>query len=246
MFDLITGHAQHIPQRPALPILISATSQALLVGALVLPVLLVTGQLPQTPTMLAFVAAPPAPPPPPPPPPPPAAQKQKPPDTPPVPNASAAPVDMPTRIQPELFDDEGEEGVPGGVEGGIPGGVIGGVLGGLLTEIPPPPPPAPAAPRAPVRTGGNVQAPALITRVEPVYPPMAVHSFMQGTVILEALVDEDGTVDEVQVLRSAGKILDEAAIDAVKQWRYEPLLLNGIRAPFILSVVLSFKLTTKG
>jgi protein TonB len=147
---------------------------------------------------------------------------------------------MPTRIQPELFDDEGEEGVPGGVEGGNPGGVIGGVLGGLVTEIPPPPPPA--APRAPVRTGGNIQPPALITRVEPVYPPMAVQAFMRGTAILEATVNEDGTVDDVRVLRSAGKLLDKAALDAVKQWRYEPLLLNGIRTRFILTVVLTFNL----
>jgi protein TonB len=244
MFDLITGQSQHIPQRPALPIIISMTSQVAIVAVLVVPVLFVTGQLPQAPTMLAFVAAPPAPPPPPPPPPPPAAPKQRTPDPQPV-ATSAAPVEMPTRIEPPSFDDEGEEGVPGGVEGGIPGGVVGGVPGGLLTEIPPPPPPEPVSLRVPVRTGGNIKAPALIKRVEPVYPDVAVSAFMQGTAILEAIVHEDGTVEEVKVLRSAGKLLDQAALDAVKQWRYEPLLLNGIRTRFILTVVLSFKLTTQ-
>lgn len=244
MFDLITGHAPHIPQRPALPILISTTSQALVVAALLVPVLFVTGALPQTPTMLAFVAAPPAPPPPPPPPPPPAAAERRTTPDPQPQNPAAAPVDMPTRLTQESFDDEGVEGVPGGVEGGIPGGVVGGVLGGLLTVIPPAPP-APAAPRLPVRTGGNIQAPALIKRVEPVYPPMAVQAFITGTVILEATVGEQGAVEDVKVLRSASALLDRAAIDAVRQWRYEPLQLNGIRTRFILTVVLSFNLQQK-
>lgn len=244
MFDLITGQAQHIPQRPALPILISTTSQVLVVCALLVPILLVTDALPQTPTMLAFVAAPPAPPPPPPPPPPPAAAERRTTPDPQPQNPAAAPVEMPKNIVPESFDDEGVEGVPGGVEGGIPGGVVGGVLGGLLTEIPPPPPPAPAA-RTPVRTGGNIKAPALIKRVEPVYPPIAVQAFMTGTVILEATVDESGVVENVKVLRTAGALLDKAAIVAVEQWRYEPLMLNGIRTRFILTVVLSFNLQPK-
>jgi len=245
MFELITGQTQHIPQRNALAILISTTTQIAIVSALAVPVLFVAGQLPETPTMLAFVASPPTPPPPPPPPAPPAAQKRTSPDTPPTPSASAAPVEMPSRLEPELFDDEGiEEGVPGGLKGGIPGGVIGGVLGGLLIQIPPPPPPAPA-PRAPVRTGGNVQAPALVKRVEPVYPPMAVQAFISGTVILEATVDEDGSVLGAKVLRSGGVLLDKAALEAVRQWRYEPLLLNGVPTRFILTVVLSFNLTQK-
>jgi protein TonB len=245
MFDLITGHAQHIPQKAALPILISTTTQVIVVSALLVPILFVTGQLPETPTMLAFVAAPPAPPPPPPPPPP-AAPRKPTPATQPAPRASAAPVAMPTSLVPESLDEEGDEGVPGGVEGGIPGGVVGGIVGGLLTEIPPPPPPPPApVSRAPVRTGGNLQAPALIKRVEPIYPPMAVQAFITGTSILEATVDENGAVEDVKVLRSASAILDRAALEAVRQWRYEPLLLNGIRTRFILTVVLSFNLSQK-
>jgi protein TonB len=96
-----------------------------------------------------------------------------------------------------------------------------------------------------VRTGGNLQAPALITRVEPIYPPIAVQAFITGTAILEATVDEQGAVEDVRVLRSAGAVLDKAALDAVRQWRYEPLLLNGIRTRFILTVVLSFNLQQK-
>lgn len=153
---------------------------------------------------------------------------------------------MPTSLVPESLDEEGFEGVPGGVEGGIPGGVVGGVVGGLMAEIPPPPPPPPApVSRAPVRTGGNLQAPALLKRVEPIYPPMAVQAFITGTAILEATVDENGAVEDVKVLRSASAILDRAALEAVRQWQYEPLLLNGIRTRFILTVVLSFNLKQK-
>jgi protein TonB len=121
--------------------------------------------------------------------------------------------------------------------------VVGGVVGGLPdAPLPPPPPPAPA-PRAPVRIGGQIQAPALLHRVEPIYPPFAVNAHLQGVVILEALVDEDGTVAEVKVLRSPNALLDNAALTAVRQWRYSPLLLNGIRTRFVLTVVLSFYLT---
>ena len=65
---------------------------------------------------------------------------------------------------------------------------------------------------------------------------------MQGIVILETVVGEDGRVIEVRVLRSAGDVLDRAAIAAIRQWRYAPLELNGVRARFLLTATLSFKL----
>jgi protein TonB len=122
--------------------------------------------------------------------------------------------------------------VEGGVEGGIDGGIDGGVR--------PPPSPLPS-PAAPVRIGGNIQAPALIARVGPVYPEMVVFAHVRGIVLLEATVGADGRVEEVHVLRSV-KLLDRAAIHAVKQWRYSPLVLNGVRTPFVLTVTLSFSL----
>src|SRR5688572_1516569 len=241
MFELITGEAKHIPSKPALPVFISVSAQLALVGALLLPLLFVTGQLPATPTMLAFVAAPPAPPPPPPPA---AAKKATSPENKPVPTTGAAPIEAPAEIAPERPDDEIADGVTGGVEGGIPGGVLGGVVGGLPTDIPPPPPPpAPPAPRAPVRIGGQIQAPELVHRVEPIYPALAVSAHASGTVILEAIVDADGRVAEVKVLRSAHRLLDASAIAAVRQWRYSPLVLNGIRESFVLTVVLLFQLS---
>jgi protein TonB len=109
----------------------------------------------------------------------------------------------------------------------------------MVTEVLPPAPPPP--PRTPRRIGGELQAPALIHRVEPDYPGVAISAKVTGTVILEATVDESGAVTDLKVLRSIA-LLDRAAIKAVKQWRYEPFLLNGIAAPFILTVTVTFSL----
>ena len=249
MFDLIATGDRPRTSRGIVPLLTSWAIHAIVIGAVVvLPLFYATDRLPEAPReVLAFVA-PAAPAPPPPPPPPaaaPAAQKPVarearrvprpvPAPTPPVP--IAAPIEQ---VEPfdVAFDDEG---VVGGVEGGVPGGVIGGVVGGLA-DVPPPPPP-PAQPRAPIRTGGELKAPALITRVPPVYPPIAVSAKIQGVVILEATVGRNGHVEEVRVLRSV-PLLDQAAKDAVLQWRYAPLLLNGKPERFILTVTLSFTLT---
>jgi protein TonB len=191
--------------------------------------------------MMAFVAEASAPPPPPPPPPP-AAKSPGPASAKPAPSAGAAPVEPPSTIQPERPNDEGDIGVPGGVEGGIPGGVVGGVVGGLPGDIPPPPPPAPPPPRAPVRVGGQIQTPALVRKVDPIYPDVAVSARIRGVVILEANVDRDGRVIDVKVLRTANRLLDDAAITAVRQWQYRPLILNGSPEPFVLTVVLTFNL----
>ena len=201
----------------------------------------ISDKLPAVPTMMAFVAEAPPPSVPPPPPPPKAAKAAAP--SRPFPTAGptlTAPAAIPVGIRPETALDLGDEGgVVGGVEGGIPGGVLGGLLGGVMTEVmPPPPPPAPAKPR---RVGGDLQAPALIHRVEPDYPGMAVSGKVSGTVILEATVDEAGSVTDVKVLRSI-LLLDKAAIKAVRQWRYQPLLLNGQPISFILTVTVSFSL----
>lgn len=246
MFDLITGQARHIPGGGGVPVLVSSALHLIGLGAVIaVPVLLMTDVLPEVPTMMAFVAAAPAPPPPPPPPAPPVpkgAQPQQTPQTAPT-NKFAAPIEAPSEITPEHGSADQSEGVPGGVEGGVPGGVVGGVVGGIPTEAPPPPPPPPPppAPKGPVRVGGQIQPPALVQRVEPVYPGVAVSAHVQGVVILEALVDPEGRVKDVKVLRSV-PLLDKAAIDAVMQWRYSPVVLNGTPVPFILTVVVSFSL----
>jgi len=248
MFDLVAGATEHIPHRPAVPALISLAAQLGLVATVgVASVVIGAGRLPEMPTMMAFVAdLPPAPPPAPPPPPPAARPAERAAARPQTPAAAALPAlaAAPGRIELEPGGGEdADEGVPGGVESGIPGGQVGG---GALAELPapppPPPPPAPTAPAAPIRVGGKVPQPALLQRVEPEYPSAAVEARVQGIVILETVVGEDGRVIEVRVLRSAGDVLDRAAIAAIRQWRYAPLELNGVRARFLLTATLSFKL----
>jgi protein TonB len=245
MFDL-TAETMERPFRdrhPSATLLSVATHVAIIGGVAWVVLFSMPDTLPQVPSMMAFVAAAPVPSPPPPPPPP-APQRAKAaqvsklvPKTGPT---FTAPTEVPVGIQAESGIDLGDEGgVVGGVEGGIPGGVLGGILGGMVTEAPPPlPPPPPATPR---RVGGDLQAPALIKRVEPDYPGVAVSGKVSGTVILEATVNEAGVVTDVNVLRSI-TLLDKAAIKAVKQWRYEPLMLGGQPVPFILVVTLTFTL----
>ena len=129
----------------------------------------------------------------------------------------------------------------GGVEGGVVGGVLGGIVGGIISSAPPPPPPPPA-PVVPVRIGGQINTPALVHRVEPVYPEVAAKAQLAGQVVLEALVGTDGAVESVTLQRSSNKLLDKAAIAALKQWRYTPLVLNGIPTPFILTVTFTFRI----
>jgi len=88
----------------------------------------------------------------------------------------------------------------------------------------------------------NPFKPELVRRIEPEYPPLAVKAHIQGVVIMEAIVNEEGAVQNVRLLRSANPLLDREAEIALKQWRYSPLVLNGIRVPFILTVTLSFHL----
>jgi protein TonB len=236
MFDLITGNVQHAPRHQAASVLVSIAVQVSVATALVLATLLVVeSPVPRAVMMMAFVAAPPPPPPPPPPPkaPEPAQTASKPMPT----NPAAAPVEPPREIAPEgppvALDDESFEGVPGGVVGGVAGG---------LEPLAPPPPLAPAPePRKPVRVGGVIKEPALVYRVDPVYPGVAVSANIQGTVILEAIVDEDGRVESLKVLRSV-PVLDKSALDAVRQWRYSPVILNGRPEKFILTVAVTFRL----
>ncbi|HVE81324.1 MAG TPA: TonB family protein, partial [Myxococcales bacterium] len=84
------------------------------------------------------------------------------------------------------------------------------------------PPPPPPAPKAPIRPGGEIQSPALVKRVDPVYPEIAVAANLEGIVILEAVVGTDGRVESVSVLRGI-PLLDNAAKAAVMQWQYAPL-----------------------
>ena len=113
-------------------------------------------------------------------------------------------------------------GVPGGVAGGSMGGVLGGVIGGMGGAPAPPKP----KPTGPVRVGGNVQAARILNRVNPTYPALARQTRISGTVRLHAIISKDGTIQQLEVM-SGHPLLQQAALDAVRQWRYQPTLLNG-------------------
>ena len=124
-----------------------------------------------------------------------------------------------------------------GFEYGVERGVPGGIIGGIEMVAPTPPPPAPT----PVRVGGNITPPRLTYRVDPDYPLIAQRAHIEGTVILEATVDERGRVTDVSPLRSH-PVLENAAVHAVRQWPYQPLVLNGVATPFVLTVTVSLSL----
>jgi len=106
----------------------------------------------------------------------------------------------------------------------------------------PPPPPADPGRRDPIRVGGPIQQGKLIHKVDPDYPEVARQARIQTTILLEVVVNGQGEVTNVKVLRGH-PALDQAAIDAVKQWRYSPTLLNGEAVPVITTVSVAFALS---
>ena len=210
-------------------VFLSMGIQVVFLGILILIPLIYTEALPKT-LMSSILLAPPPPPPPPPPPAPVQVVKIKP-----VAHLmEAGKLVAPKVIPKELKVIKEEEqppdmgmgmagGVPGGVAGGSMGGVIGGVIGGAGGAAPPPPPKA-AVTRT--RVGGAVQAAKLINKVQPVYPPLARQTRISGTVKLHAIIGKAGNVEQLQVV-SGHPLLVQSALDAVRQWRYQPTLLNG-------------------
>jgi protein TonB len=227
-------------------ILVSTMVQTLLLGVMILIPLIYTEALPKT-MLTTFLVAPP---PPPPPPPPPAAQPIQKIVRPVARLMQAGKLQAPTVIpksvtmikEEEMPPDVGAVGVVGGVPGGVPGGQAGGVLGGIIggapgAGLPPPPPPQ----QQRIRVGGNVQQALLINQVRPVYPPLAKQARISGVVRLQAIIAKDGSVQELQVLQGH-PLLVQAALDAVRQWRYRPTLLNGEPVEVVTTVDVVFTL----
>ncbi len=99
----------------------------------------------------------------------------------------------------------------------------------------------PVVHRAPMRPGGDLRPPQKLVHVAPVYPPLAVATRLEGRVVLDCVIDEDGRVSSVTVLK-AQPLLEAAAVEAVRQWRYRPTLLNGVRVSVLLTVTVDFRL----
>ncbi|MCC7042645.1 MAG: energy transducer TonB [Acidobacteria bacterium] len=110
---------------------------------------------------------------------------------------------------------------------------------GTATLVEPPPPPP--ASTGPIRVGGAVREPRKLRHVPPVYPALARAARREGTVILEATVARDGRVIDARVLRSSD-MFDQAAIEAVRQWRYTVPTLNGVPVDVTMTVTVRFTL----
>jgi len=135
--------------------------------------------------------------------------------------------------------EEAFAGVPGGIPGGIVGGQVGGILGGVIGGAAAPPAPASEGPKKPVRVGGNVKPPRLLSGPAPIYPVLAKQSRIQGIVVIEAIIDEHGNVIEMRAI-SGHPLLIPAAMKAVSLRKYEPTVLDGEPTPVNLRVEVTF------
>ena len=148
-----------------------------------------------------------------------------------------APVEIPEEIPEEDINfggllDDSSVGIEGGVEGGVEGGIVGGAIGGDLLD-----------------TGmqdiiklGSVKPPSVIHRVKPRFPPAALQARITGRVVIRAITDIYGKVKEVRVVSSAHPLLNSACLKAIKQWLFEPYIINGIPRPVEFVVKLDFDL----
>jgi protein TonB len=230
-----------------------ATTTSFIVNCLAIMVMLAvplmfTEELPKA-QLLTFLMAPP----PPPPPPPPAAAvvkvvKQIQTD---VMNNGAlrTPTKIPQKVQmikeeeaPPPMPSNG--GVVGGVPGGIPGGQLGGVIGSVISSanLSAVPKFTPVVPQR-IRISGGVTKGLLIHRVEPTYPPLARAARIQGEVVLTAIIDGNGQIQNLQLV-SGHPMLVPSALTAVRQWRYKPYLLNGQPVEVETTVTVIFTLSS--
>lgn len=155
-----------------------------------------------------------------------------------VASPGAAPSEAPNGIGRERMvqaDPAPDTAAPTGA-GDVPGGGVPGGDPTAIVDAPPPP-----RPTGPVRLSSTMKAPVKIHDVSPVYPVMAIASRVEGVVVIEAVIGPTGQIVDARVLRSK-PLLDEAALAAVKQWRYTPTLLGGVPTSVILTVTVTFAL----
>jgi protein TonB len=124
-----------------------------------------------------------------------------------------------------------------GLLGGLGGDILGGLGGGATGVAPPPPPKVPQR----IKLGGNVQEAKIVARPSPTYPPLARQARIQGNVVLHAIIDKDGTVTQLEVI-SGHPLLVQSALAAVKQWKYQPTLLNGEPVEVDTTITVNFVL----
>lgn len=233
MFDqLVVSSAHPTKTHKSWTVALSAIVQSIILGILILIPLIYTEALPKG--MLNTFLVAPAPPPPPPPPAAPVKTVRAPKIV--QLNKMVAPTVIPKNVA--IIKDEAPVIYTngGGVDGGTGNGVLSGIIGSGGSGPPPPPTKAPSR----IRVGGNVQAASLVNKVTPQYPPIAKTAHVSGTVILHAIIAKDGSIQELQYM-SGPPLLMKSAMDAVREWRYKPTMLNGdpVEVDTTISVVFS-------
>jgi protein TonB len=229
LFGQMTRPFEGVGARSRLTVPLSLAAHAVAVVAILVVPLLATDTLPSLHTTLSFDVVTPVVPPAPPPP----RRAAPPPDTPVA--TAAVPVFAPDGIAREPLIDPVESASPDL-------GVIIGDTSGAEILTPPPPPARPVPPEI-VRPGGKIQAPRKVFDAAPLYPPIAIAARVEGIVIIEATIGVDGAVVDARVLRSVA-LLDDAALQAVRQWRYTPTRLNDQPVAVVMTVTVSFRLQT--
>jgi protein TonB len=152
-----------------------------------------------------------------------------------------APARIPAKIKivaDEAPPDPGA-GASGGVVGGVAGGVLGGIIGGVADNVKPIAPPL--AERRIVRVGGDVKPPVPISTPQPNYPPVAKAAHVDGLVVIDAIIDEQGNVVQAKVVEGP-PLLVAAALDAVARWKYQPTFLNGQAVSIRTHIQVMFRL----
>ena len=167
-----------------------------------------------------------------------------PPPSPPVamaPKNTIAPITAPDHIVDETPEPP-KNSVDGGLVTGpsINSGSVLSELSAPTTVVAPPPPPVDSTPRL-VKVGGVIREPKKLVHVAPIYPEIARISRIEGKVTMEAILDATGKVESVRVM-SAHPLLEDAAVRAVRQWRYSPTQLNGVPVPVLMTITVVFSL----
>ena len=152
-----------------------------------------------------------------------------------------APTVIPKKIATNVADASAAAPAIAGMAGGVPGG-MGDVLGGIATGAPPPPPPAAEKPKGPIRITTGMKEPSLLYAPPVVYSPVARLAHIEGTVVVEAIIDEQGNVTQVHLL-SGPPLLVDGAMKAVAARRYAPTILDGQPVAIRLTVKVDYRLS---
>jgi len=125
-----------------------------------------------------------------------------------------------------------------------PQGVPWGVPHGIGVDGPPATTTVADVPDVPLPVGGDVKAPVVLSRVQPVYPKLAINARMNGMVIVECVIDKTGRVRQANVLRSTSPMFNQSALDAVQQWQFAPGSLHGTAIDTIFNLTVTFRISS--